>query len=444
MLDIYKIRTNPDAVKAGLKAKEVDCDAIVDRILMLDKEIKALKTSSETKTAQKNKISKENGKLFGMKKGLEKKGEDTSAVDAQIEANKAESIRLDNSVAEEAALLKEKNAEFRTCMLALPNLPDEDLLPGGKENNQPLRYIGEKHSFDFEPKHHVDLCTNLGLIDYERGVKLAGSGNWMYTGMGARLEWALLNYFIDTHTADGYDFILPPHMLEYQCGETAGQFPKFADEVFKIANHPTEGGIFYMLPTAEAALASVYRDEILTEADLPKKFFAYTPCFRREAGSHRADERGMVRGHQFNKVEMFQFTTPEGSDAAFDELVTKAENLVAGLGLHFRTVKLAAGDCSASMARTYDIEILIPSMNGYKEVSSVSNARDYQARRGNCRYRRADGKIDFVHTLNGSGLATSRIFPAIVEQNQRADGSVVVPEVLRKYLGGIEVIEPKK
>jgi len=444
MLDIMKIRLNPDAVKAGLKAKEVDCDAIVDRILMLDKEIKALKTSSETKVAQKNKISKENGKLFGMKKGLEKKGEDASAVDAQIEANKAESIRLDNAVAEEAALLKEKNAEFRTCMLALPNLPDADLLPGGKENNEPLRYIGEKHSFDFEPKHHVDLCTSLGLIDYERGVKLAGSGNWMYTGMGARLEWALLNYFIDTHTADGYDFILPPHMLEYACGETAGQFPKFADEVFKIANHPTEGGIFYMLPTAEAALASIYRDEILTEADLPKKFFAYTPCFRREAGSHRADERGMVRGHQFNKVEMFQFTTAEGSDAAFDELVTKAENLVAGLGLHFRTVKLAAGDCSASMARTYDIEILIPSMNGYKEVSSVSNARDYQARRGNCRYRRADGKIDFVHTLNGSGLATSRIFPAIVEQNQRADGSVVVPEVLRKYLGGIEVIEPRK
>ena len=444
MLDIMKIRLNPDQVKAGLKAKEVDCDAIVDRILMLDKEIKALKTSSETKVAEKNKISKENGKLFGMKKGLEKKGEDTSAVDAQIEENKAKSVAIDQAVAEEAALLKEKNAEFRICMLALPNLPDADLLPGGKENNEPLRYIGQKHSFDFEPKHHVDLCTNLGLIDYERGVKLAGSGNWMYTGMGARLEWALLNYFIDTHTADGYDFILPPHMLEYACGETAGQFPKFADEVFKIANHPTEGSVFYMLPTAEAALASVYRDEILTEADLPKKFFAYTPCFRREAGSHRADERGMVRGHQFNKVEMFQFTTAEGSDAAFDELVTKAENLVAGLGLHFRTVKLAAGDCSASMARTYDIEILIPSMNGYKEVSSVSNARDYQARRGNCRYRRADGKLDFVHTLNGSGLATSRIFPAIVEQNQRADGSVVVPEVLRKYLGGIEVIEPKK
>ena len=443
MLDIRKIKENPDAVKAGLRAKEVPCDETIDRILELDVEIRGLKTASEGRTAQKNKIAKENGKLFGMKKGMEKKGEDTAAIDAQIVANNAESVALDEANEADTTRLKDLNAEFRVAMLSLPNLPDADLLPGGKENNEPLRYIGEKHSFDFEPKHHVDLCTNLGLIDYERGVKLAGSGNWMYTGMGARLEWALLNYFLDTHIADGYEFILPPHMLEYKCGETAGQFPKFADEVFKISNHPTENGVFYMLPTAEAALCSVYRDEILTEADLPRKLFAYTPCFRREAGSARADERGMVRGHQFNKVEMFQFTTPEQSDAAFEELVKKAENLVAGLGLHFRTVKLAAGDCSASMARTYDIEILIPSMNGYKEVSSVSNARDYQARRGNIRYRRGDGKIDFVHTLNGSGLATSRIFPAIIEQNQRADGSVVVPECLRKYLGGLEVIERK-
>ena len=440
MLDIKKIKENPDAVKAGLKAKEVDCDATVDRILELDERIRALKTASEGKTAQKNKLSKENGKLFGQKKKAEREGADTSAIEAAIAANNAQSVQLDQDVADELRELGELQAEYRTAMLSLPNLPNPDLLPGGKENNQPLRYVGEKHSFDFEPKHHVDLCTDLGLIDYERGVKLAGAGNWMYTGMGARLEWALLNYFIDTHIADGYEFILPPHMLEYQCGETAGQFPKFADEVYKIAN-PTDDRIHYMLPTAEAALASVYREEILTEADLPKKFFAYTPCFRREAGSHRADERGMVRGHQFNKVEMFQFTRPEDSDAAFDELVRKAENLVAGLGLHFRTVKLAAGDCSASMARTYDIEILIPSMNGYKEVSSVSNARDYQARRGNIRFRReATGKPEFVHTLNGSGLATSRIFPALVEQNQRADGSIVVPEVLRKYLGGIEVI----
>ena len=443
MLDIRKIKENPDAVKAGLKAKEVDCDAVVDKILELDGQIRNLKTTTETKTAEKNKLAKENGKLFGQKKGAEKKGEDTSALEAQIAANSAKSVALDKEIEDDAAALKTLSDQFRVAMLSLPNLPDEDLLPGGKENNQPLRYIGEKPSFDFEPKHHVDLCEGLGLIDYTRGVKLAGAGNWMYTGMGARLEWALLNYFIDTHTADGYDFILPPHMLEYQCGETAGQFPKFADEVYKIAN-PTDDRIHYMLPTAEAALCSLYRDEILSESELPKKLFAYTPCFRREAGSHRADERGMVRGHQFNKVEMFQFCKPEDSDAAFDELVTKAEKLVEGLGFHFRTVKLAAGDCSASMARTYDIEILIPSMDGYKEVSSVSNARDYQARRGNIRFRReSTGKPEFMHTLNGSGLATSRIFPALVEQNQRADGSIVVPEVLRKYLGGLEIIEKK-
>ena len=443
MLDIKKIKENPQAVKDGLKAKEVDCDAIVDRILELDVQIRGLKTSSEAKTAQKNKLSKENGKLFGQKKGFEKQGKDTSDLDAAIAANSAESVKLDEGIAEETKQLDVLAAEFKTCMLALPNLPDSDLLPGGKENNEPLRYVGEKPNFDFEPKHHVDLCQGLGLIDYERGVKLAGAGNWMYTGIGARLEWALLNYFIDTHTADGYDFILPPHMLEYMCGETAGQFPKFADEVYKIAN-PTDDRIHYMLPTAEAALCSIYRDEILSESELPKKLFAYTPCFRREAGSHRADERGMVRGHQFNKVEMFQFCKPEDSDAAFDELVTKAEKLVENLGFHFRTVKLAAGDCSASMARTYDIEILIPSMDGYKEVSSVSNARDYQARRGNIRFRREEtGKPEFLHTLNGSGLATSRIFPALVEQNQRADGSIVVPECLRKYLGGIEIIEKK-
>ena len=429
MIDIKRLKENPEACKAGFRAKEVDCDATVDRILELDEQRRKLIAATESLKAQQNKVSKEIP-------ALKKAGKDVAPIFAEMQQLKAE-------MAEDAKKLDEVQAEYRTAMLSLPNLPDPDLIPGGKENNQPLKYFGEPHKFDFTPKHHVDLCQDLGLIDYERGVKLAGTGNWMYTGLGARLEWALLNYFIDCHIADGYEFILPPHMLEYQCGETAGQFPKFADEVYKIAN-PTDDRVHYMLPTAEAALASIYRDEILTEADLPKKFFAYTPCFRREAGSHRADERGMVRGHQFNKVEMFQFTRPEDSDAAFEELVHKAENLVKGLGFHFRTVKLAAGDCSASMARTYDIEIQIPSMNGYKEVSSVSNARDYQARRGNMRFRRADGKIEFMHSLNGSGLATSRIFPAMVEQNQRADGSVVVPEVLRKYLGGMEVIEKKK
>ena len=420
MLDIRYIKENPEEVIARLAIKGKDAKEDIAKIIELDAKRRALITETEALKAEQNKTSK----MIPMYK---KEGKDTSEIFAQMKELSEKAKAIDEKV-------KDIEGELEGVMLCLPNLPDRDLKPGGKENNEPLRYFGEPHKFDFEPKNHVDLCNDLGLIDYERGTKLSGSGFWIYRGMGARLEWALLNYFIDTHLADGYELILPPHMLEYECGVTAGQFPKFADEVYKIEN-PTDNRSRYMLPTAEAALASLYRNEILSESDLPQKLFSYTPCFRREAGSYRSDERGMVRGHQFNKVEMFQFTTPEGSDEAFEELVTKAENLVKGLGFHFRTVKLAAEDCSASMARTYDIEIQIPSMNGYKEVSSVSNARDYQARRGMIRYRRSDGKIDFVHTLNGSGLATSRILPALVEQNQNSDGSVTVPEVLRKYVG---------
>ena len=424
MLDIKYIRENPEEVIARLMKKGKNAKEDIENILALDGERRTLIMETEAIKAEQNKMNK----LIPQYK---KEGKDVAPIFAEMKAMSAKTKEIDEK-------LKEVENKQTDIMLGLPNLPDEDLLPGGKENNEPLRYWGEPRKFDFEPKHHVDLCTDLGLIDYDRGTKLAGSGFWIYRGMGARLEWALLNYFIDTHLADGYELILPPHMLEYECGLTAGQFPKFADEVYKIEN-PTDNRMHYMLPTAEAALASLYRNEILTEADLPKKLVSYTPCFRREAGSYRSDERGMVRGHQFNKVEMFQYTLPEQSDVAFDELVTKAEALVAGLGFHFRTVKLAAEDCSASMARTYDIEIQIPSMNGYKEVSSVSNARDYQARRGMIRVKRANGKTEFVHTLNGSGLATSRILPALVEQNQNADGSINVPDVLKKYLG-VDVI----
>ena len=420
MLDIRYIKEKPQEVIARLAMKGKDAAADIARILELDGVRRGYIAETEAIKAEQNRTNK----LIPQYK---KEGKDTAGIFAEMMALGEKTKEID-------AKLKEAEAEINDLMLALPNLPDPDLKPGGKENNEPLRYYGEPRRFDFEPKNHVDLCNALGLIDYERGTKLAGSGFWIYRGMGARLEWALLNYFIDEHLKDGYEFILPPHMLEYQCGLTAGQFPKFADEVYKIAN-PTDDRVHYMLPTAEAALASLYRDEVLTEADLPKKMFAYTPCFRREAGSYRSDERGMVRGHQFNKVEMFQYTLPEKSDEAFDELVAKAENLVKGLGFHFRTVKLAAEDCSASMALTYDIEINIPSMHGYKEVSSVSNARDYQARRGKIRVRRNDGRMEFVHTLNGSGLATSRILPALVEQNQNADGTVNVPDVLKKYLG---------
>ncbi len=420
MLDIKYIKENPAEVIERLAIKGKDATDEINEIVKLDGERRALISETEALKAEQNRTSK-------LVPQYKKEGKDVAPIFEKMKELSATAKANDEKI-------KAIEERYTTLMLGLPNLPDPDLKPGGKENNEPLRYFGEPHKFDFEPKNHVDLCTDLGLIDYERGTKLSGSGFWIYRGMGSRLEWALLNYFIDTHIQDGYELILPPHMLEYECGLTAGQFPKFADEVYKIEN-PTDNRMRYMLPTAEAALASIYRNEILTEADLPKKLVSYTPCFRREAGSYRSDERGMVRGHQFNKVEMFQYTLPEKSDEAFEELVTKAENLVKGLGFHFRTVKLAAGDCSASMSRTYDIEINIPSMNGYKEVSSVSNARDYQARRGMARVRRADGHIEYLHTLNGSGLATSRILPALVEQNQNADGSVTVPEVLRKYVG---------
>ena len=426
MIDIKLIRETPDAIKQSLNKKGYDCDDALDRIIELDASRRKIIASNETNKAEQNKASKEVPQI-------KKAGGDTTEIFSRMNALK-EKIR-------EADLeLRAVEEELDALMLGLPNPPDDDLPSGGKDSNEPLRYYGEPHKFDFEPKNHMELCTEHGLIDYPRGVKLAGSGFWIYRRLGSRLEWALLNYFIDTHINDGYEMLFVPYMLEYQCGLTAGQFPKFADEVFRIEN-PTDDRMHYMIPTAEAALVSLHRDEILAEAELPKKYISFTPCFRREAGAYGAEERGMVRGHQFNKVEMVQYTTPEGSKAAFDELVSKAEALVAGLGFHFRTVKLAAGDCSAVMARTYDIEIQIPSMNGYKEVSSVSNARCYQARRGAMRFRREEtGKTEFMHTLNGSGLATSRILPELVEQNQQKDGSIVIPEALRKYLGGLEVI----
>lgn len=430
MIDIKYIKENPDEVIERLAMKGKDAKEDVANIIRLDAERRALIVETESLKAEQNRTSK----LIPQYK---KEGKDTAAIFSEMK-------KLGEKTKANDEKLKAVEAELNGWLLGLPNLPDRDLVGGGKENNQPLRYFGKPHEFSFTPKNHVDLCTDLGLIDYKRGAKLSGAGFWIYSGIGARLEWAILNYFIDFHIGNGYQFMLVPHMLTYECGLTAGQFPKFKDEVYWLETAEDERRRF-MLPTAETALVSLHRDEVLSESELPKKYISYTPCFRREAGSYRADERGMVRGHQFNKVEMVQYTLPEKSDEAFEELVSNAENLVKGLGFHFRTVKLAAGDCSASMARTYDIEIQIPSMNGYKEVSSVSNARDYQARRGMIRFRREDGgKIEYCHTLNGSGLATSRILPALVEQNQNADGSVNVPDVLRKYIGMDVIRKPEK
>ncbi|MBQ4158164.1 MAG: serine--tRNA ligase [Clostridia bacterium] len=422
MLDINLIRSNPEFVTEALKKREYNVD--LTELLEWDARRRAILQENENLKAESNKKSKE----IPMRK---KQGLDATELLNELKEIKEKIAVLDNEQGE----LEEKIRKF---VLALPNLPAEDVVAGGKEANEVIKVFGEKPEFEYEPKNHVDLCTSLGLIDYERGVKMGGNGYWLYTGEGAKLEWALLNYFITEHIKDGYEFMLPPHILTYDCGLTAGQFPKFEEDVFRL----TEEGFHFLLPTAETALINLYRGEILNENDLPRKLFAYTPCYRREAGTYRASERGMIRGHQFNKVEMFGYTKPEDSTAMLKELIDKACRLVEGLGLHYQLSKLAAGDCSASMATTYDIELWIPSMNEYKECSSVSNARDYQARRGNIRFRRNDTKkIEFVHTLNGSGLATSRLMPAIVEQYQQPDGSVIVPEVLRPFFGKDRIVK---
>lgn len=428
MIDLKLIIEKPDYVKAALAKK--GCDADFSAIIEKDAEKRKLQYEIEGYKAERNKVSAEIPKL--KKQGL------------PVENIFAEMRDLGVKIADGDAKINALSDEIFNFLAGLPNLPDDDLLPGEKENNKVVKVFGTKPEFSFQTKNHVDLCTSLGLIDYERGVKLSGNGFWAYRGDGARLEWALLNFFISEHLKDGYEFILPPHQLSYNCGFGAGQFPKFSDEVYWLDVDEDRKKNRFMLPTAETALVNLYSGEIIDEAKLPFKFFAYTPCYRKEAGSARSEERGMIRGHQFNKVEMVQYTTPAGSDAAFEELVNKACSLMDKLGLHFRLSKLAAGDCSASMARTYDVEVWIPSMQIYKEVSSVSNARDYQARRNNTKYRDSEtGKTNFVHTLNGSGLATSRVFPALIEQYQNEDGSVTIPEVLRPFMGGQEKITLK-
>ncbi len=427
MLDINLIRKDPDAMQAKLAKK--GCQVDFSGFLAKDQQRRDLIVQVEGLKAKKNQQSAQIPQL-------KKEGKDVSSIFSEMKIVSEEIRVLDDQL----SAIDNEQQEF---LAALPNVPADDVIAGGKENNAIVSIFGEKPSFSFATRHHVDIVEKLGMIDYVRGAKLSGAGYWVYRKDGSRLEWALLNYFMEQHLADGYEMILPPHMLSYTCGYTAGQFPKFKDEVYQVRNTEAEEGFtHFMLPTAETALVNLHRDEILSEAELPFKYFAYTPCYRKEAGSYRAEERGMIRGHQFNKIEMFQYTTPENSDAALEELVGKAAALVKGLGLHHRVTKLAAEDCSASMMKTYDIEVWIPSMNDYKEVSSASNAGDYQARRGNMRFRRSDGKtLAFVHTLNASGLATSRIMPAIVEQYQQEDGSVLIPEVLRKWMGGQEKIQ---
>src|SRR5574344_111142 len=386
MLDINLIRENPEKVKEALKKKMWDAD--FTQLLEWDAQKKSIIHLVEDNKAEINRLS-------ASVPAAKKAGEDISAIFVKAKEIAAKNLEKENE-------LKELEGKIFEFMSSLPNVPDDDLGGGGKENNRVIHVFGEKPNFTFKIKDHVELATSLGLVDYDRASKISGRGTWIYTNLGAQLEWALINFFISEHLKDGYEFILLPHLLNEQSGFVAGQFPKFREDVFWLDGVEPKK---FLLPTAETGLVNLHRDEILKEEDLPRKYFGYTPCYRREAGSYRTEERGMIRGYQFNKVEMVQYTKPEDSDKAFEELVNKAMSLVSKLGLHFHVSKLAAGDISHSMARTYDIEVYIPSIDIYKEVSSASNARDYQARRGMMRYRdKQTNKTRYVHTLNASGL----------------------------------------
>ena len=428
MLDIELIRTDRAVVTAGL-SKRMDAGEVetaLDEILALDERRRDLIQQVESARQRRNAEAQEYAQA--MRRG--EKPEGGPSVSKQ-------------AIAELEGELRAVQDDLRERMSELPNLPADDVVAGGKENNRVVKEWGDKPDLA-DPVDHVELAGSLGLVDFERGVKLGGSGFWIYTGLGARLEWALVNWFVEQHLAAGYTFMLPPHLLLESAGYAAGQFPKFYDDVYHLERTESEGQ--FLLPTSETAILGAYQDEILDAAALPMKLCAYTPCYRRESAGTHSDERGTVRGHQFNKVEIFQFVAPEEAEAALTELVEHAESLVEGLGLHYRRSLLAASDASAAMRKTLDVEVFMPSTGKYKEVSSVSWAGDYQARRARLRYRDPGSKggkaTRFVHTLNGSALATSRIFPAILEQYQQPDHSVVIPEVLRDKVGAERIEAP--
>ena len=424
MLDFNWIKSKPEEVQKRLQMKGFSVD--FSEVILLDQQRRNYLLEIEQVKAEANKLS-------ASVPLIKKEGGDVQSIFSRVKL-------LNASIQDKEKEMRVLENKIETFLADLPNVPDEDLLSGGKENNKVLKEVNPKPNFAFPIKDHVDLAETLHLVDYQRAAKISGAGTWIYSGIGAQLEWALLNFFIQEHLKDGYQMMLIPHMLNQESGYTAGQFPKFKDDVFWMQKTEPEK---FLLPTAETALVNLHRDEILNENELPKKYFAYSPCYRYEAGSYRSEERGMIRGYQFNKVELVQYTRADQSDAMFEELVSKASGLVEKLGLHFRISKLAAGDCSHAMARTYDIEVYIPSLNIYKEVSSVSNARDYQARRGKVRYKDSSlNKNVFAHTLNASALATSRILPAILEQNQTEEGWVRVPEVLQPFLGGLSILKP--
>ncbi len=425
MLSRELLRERPQEVRDLLATRGTDPE-LFGTWEVLDKERREVLVEVEDLKRRRNEASKKIGKV-------KQQGGDAAA---QIE----EVGRLKGRVGELEETISDVETKLADVELTLPNLPDASVPRGEDESaNREERRVGTPRDFDFEPKAHWDLGPELGILDFERGAKITGARFTAYFGAGAHLERALINFFLDLHTREhGYTEVLPPFIVSRDSLVGSGQLPKFEEDLFKLEDHE-----YFMAPTAEVPLTNIHRSETLEESQLPIRYVAYTPCFRAEAGSHGRDVRGLIRQHQFNKVELFQFTTPEESFEALEELTSQAEKVLQLLELPYRTVCLSTGDMGFAAAKTYDLEVWLPGQDAYREISSCSNCTAFQARRANIRYRPADGgKTRLVHTLNGSGLAVGRTLVAILENYQNEDGSVTVPEKLRPYMGGLERITP--
>ncbi len=426
MLDMKAVRLDPDGVRARLARRhDPDAEAAFTRLLELDARRRPLLLEAESLKAERNRASEAIGRRA-------RAGEDVTALREQTRALGERIKALDEQL---AAIDAERDA----VMLTIPNLPHPSV-PDGRSSadNREVRRWGEPPRFEFPPKAHWDIGEALGLLDFARGAKLAGARFTLYWGAAARLERALIAYMLDLHTGrHGYLEVLPPFIANETTLVGTAQLPKFKEQLFQLAGYD-----YYLIPTAEVPVTNIYRGEILAERDLPRSFVAYTPCFRSEAGSYGQDVRGLIRQHQFNKVELVKISHPERSYDDLERLTRDAEAVLQGLGLHYRVVELCTGDLGFASAKTYDLEVWLPGQGTYREISSCSNCEDFQARRANIRFRDAGGALRYVHTLNGSGLAVGRTLIALLENYQQADGSVVVPEALRPYAGGLERITP--
>jgi seryl-tRNA synthetase len=424
MLDPKFIEANTDKVKDALKKRGETEFSQLDRFNALSLQRKETLAKTESLRNQRNVLSEEIGK---MKK---------SGADAQDKMNEVKAIAA--KIAELTETFNQIESGLNEIALLIPNIPHESAPVGANETaNVEVRQWGEKRSFAFEPKPHWEIGEKLGILDLDRATKIAGSRFALYIGLGARLERALINFMLDVHTLENrYTETLPPFMVNRACMTATGQLPKFYDDLYKL-----ERDDYFLIPTAEVPVTNIHRDEILTEEELPLYYTAYTPCFRREAGAHGKDTRGLIRQHQFNKVELVKFTKPEDSYQELEKLTLDAEGVLKRLGLPYRVVVLSTGDMGFSSAKTYDIEVWMPAQGCYREISSCSNFEDFQARRGGIRFKRkGKKKTEFVHTLNGSGLAVGRTFVAILENFQQEDGAILIPEPLRPYMTGLERI----